>query len=92
MQYDIISFFVKRLSGFFILKFDFLWSTALIFSNKDHSLQKKTIEKNRFLSMYYEKIIELCVAHTMTSHAVWVDKIMGVMISINKIVKNILKK
>ena len=42
--------------------------------------------------MYYVKIIELCVAHTMTSHVVWVDKIMGVMISINKIVKNILKK
>ena len=37
-----------------------MWNAAHIFSNKKHGLQKKLlIEKNRFFSVDYIKIIEL---------------------------------
>ena len=53
---------------------------ALIFTNKSHALQKKFfIEKNSFFT---------CCTH-MTSHAIWIDEISGVMISIKKITKNL---
>ena len=40
-----------------------MWNTALIFSNKNHGLQKKT-KKNSFFIVDYVKIIELHIVHT----------------------------
>ena len=58
----------------------------LFFSRKSHGLQKKLfIENKSFFSVDYVKIIELQI---VTSHAIWVDDIKGVMISIKKINKN----
>ena len=72
-----------------------MWNTAHIFfnkkdglhypnffSNKRHGLQKKL-----FMEKKYVKINELCTQ--MTSHAIWVDEITGVMISIKKVNKNL---
>ena len=57
-----------------------MWSTTLIFSNKNHDLQKKNNTKK------YEKILNYMLTY-MTSHAVWVDEVMGVMVSIKKSIK-----
>ena len=37
-----------------------MWNTDLIFSNKNHGLQKKTV----FFTVDYVKIIELHIVHT----------------------------
>ena len=56
------------------------------------SIAESIIEKKNS-SADYVKITELHAIH-MTSHVIWVDEIMGVMIAIHKINKNlnILKK
>ena len=42
-----------------------MWSTALIFPNKKHGLQKKILEKKLFFfAVDYVKIIELHAVHT----------------------------
>ena len=59
-----------------------------------NGLQKKLfIEKNWFVCADYVKINELHDVH-MTYHAIWLDEITGVIISIKKVNKNlnILKK
>ena len=38
-------------------------NTTLIFSNKNHGLQKKTLEKNSFFIVDSVKIIELHIVH-----------------------------
>ena len=64
-------------------------NTTLIFSNKRHDLHKKRfIEKKIFFFADYVKINELHVVHTR-SHAILVDEIMGVIISIQKVTKNL---
>ena len=56
-----------------------MWNTTLIFSNKKHGLQKK---------LFIEKVAD------MGSHAIWEDKMTGLMIFIKKVNENlhILKK
>ena len=42
-----------------------MWDTVLIFSNKKHGLQKKTLyRKSSFFAEDYVKIIELHIVHT----------------------------
>ena len=59
---------MKYTLKFYIFKFDLnVKNTTLIFSNKNHGQQKKTLyrKKNRFFfSIDYVKIIELHVVHT----------------------------
>ena len=46
-----------------------MWNTALIFSNKNHGLQKKKlfIEKNSFFAVDYVKIIDyILYTHDVT--------------------------
>ena len=50
--------------------------------------KKLFIEKKN--SVDYVKINELHVVHT-TSHAIWVDEITGIIISIKKVKKNLKK-
>ena len=49
-----------------------MWSTALIFSNKNHDLQKKKINRKKLWKKYWIT----CCTHTI-SHAIWVDEITG---------------
>ena len=60
-----------------------------------NGLQKKIfIEKNRFFSVDYVNIKRITYYTYMTSNAIWVDEITGVVISIKKVNTNlnILKK
>ena len=64
-----------------------MWNTALIFSNKNHGLQKIILyrEKFSFFAVDYAKIIELYIVHKKrTPHAIWVDEIADVIISIKR--------
>ena len=45
-----------------------MWSSALIFPNKEHGLQKKTLEKIVFFAVDYVKIIELHTVHNDVTH------------------------
>ena len=64
-----------------------MWNTALIFSNKNHGLQKKTSEKKPFFYCWLCKNYWITYCTHITSHAVWVDEIADVMMSIKKINK-----
>ena len=41
-----------------------MWNIALIFSNKNHGLQKKNSRKKVFFTVDYVKIIKLHIVHT----------------------------
>ena len=41
-----------------------MWNTTIIFSNKNHGLQKKTLQKILFFEVGYAKIIELHILPT----------------------------
>ena len=41
-----------------------MWNTALIYSDKNHGLQKKKLWKIFFSKVDYVKVIELHIVHT----------------------------
>ena len=53
-----------------------MWGTALIFSNKNHGLQKKHV-----IEKIWKSYPITCLTH-MTLHAIWGDEITRVLISI----------
>ena len=79
-------FLFKYTLRFFIFKFDLnVKQSPYFFPVKVMVCRKNSIENKSFFSVDYVKITELQV---VTSHAIWVDDITGVMISIKKINKN----
>ena len=64
-----------------------MWNMTLIFSNKDHGLQKKTPRKKFFFYCRLCKNYLIIYCTHMTSHAIWVEEIADVMISIKKSIK-----
>ena len=61
---------------FFIFRFDLTMTRCSIFSNKNHGLQKE-----HFIEKIWKSYSIKCFTHMM-SHAIWVDEITNVLISI----------